>query len=174
MGPGHFGAALAAKPLASHVPVWILLIASEGIDILFFIFSLLGIEKQSVSKTSVENGIEILVPGMVQWSHGLFMAIVWSLLAGFITYLIMREKKSALVIGLVFFSHWVFDFLVHNPDLPVFFEGSPVLGLGLWGSGTGLIISGFLELALLGGGLFIYLQWQQNNSNKYSHKKDAK
>ncbi len=161
MGPGHFGVALAAKPLAPRVPVWVLLIVSEGIDILFFLFSILGIEKQSVSRTSLEHGIEILVPGVILWSHGLFMAVLWSLLAGLITYFVLREKKPAQVVGLVFFSHWVLDFLVHNPDLPVLFDGSPTVGLGLWGSGPGMIFSGILELVILGGGLFIYLQWRR-------------
>ncbi|HEX7556359.1 MAG TPA: hypothetical protein VF338_07025 [Leptolinea sp.] len=164
MGPGHLGVALAAKPLAKSIPLWILLIASEGIDILFFAFTLLGIEKQAVSISSIEKGIEILVPGVIQWSHGLFMAILWSLLAALATFLVMRQEKLALVVGLVFFSHWVLDFVVHNPDLPVFFEGSPTLGLGLWGSGPGMIFSGILELVLLGGGLFIYFRWRRNQA----------
>lgn len=162
MGPGHFGVALVAKPLAPRVPLWVMLITSEGIDILFFLFSMLGIEKQSISKTSIEKGIEILVPGVIQWSHGLFMTIIWSMLAALATLLVMRQKKSTVVVGLVFFSHWVLDFVVHNPDLPVFFEGSPTLGLGLWGSGPGMIVSGILELVLLGGGLFIYFRWRRN------------
>jgi hypothetical protein len=164
MGPGHLGVALAAKPLTPRVPLWILLIASEGIDILFFIFSLLGFEKQAVSISSVEKGIEIQVPGVIQWSHGLFMAVIWSIQATIITFMVVHQKKSALVVGLVFFSHWVLDFVVHNPDLPVYFEGSPTLGLGLWGSGPGMIFSGILELALLGGGLFIYFRWRRNQA----------
>lgn len=166
MGPGHFSVALVAKPLVPRVPLWILLIVSEGIDILFFLFSGLGIEKQSISKTSIEKGIEILVLGVIQWSHGLFMAVIWSLLTSLVVFLVMRKKKSALIVGLVFFSHWVFDFVVHNPDLPVFFDGSPTLGLGLWGSGPGMIFSGILELVLLGGGLFIYFRWRRNQTKQ--------
>lgn len=169
MGPGHFGVALVAKPLAPRVPLWVLLITSEGIDILFFLFSMLGIEKQSISKTSIEKGIEILVPGVIQWSHGLFMATIWSMLAALATLLVIRHKKSAVVVGLVFFSHWVLDFVVHNPDLPVFFEGSPTLGLGLWGSGPGMIVSGILELVLLGGGLFIYFRWRRNQPKQINN-----
>ncbi len=72
MGPGHSGAALAAKPLAPRVPLWILFAVSEGIDVLFLIFAFVGIERQSVTKTSLENGIEILTPGVILWSHGFF------------------------------------------------------------------------------------------------------
>jgi hypothetical protein len=51
----------------------------------------------------------------------------------------------------------VLDLIVHLPDLPLLFEGSPLLGLGLWGSGPGLVISGILELALLAGGIAVYV-----------------
>ncbi len=62
--------------------------------------------------------------------------------------------------GLVIFSHWALDFIVHLPDLPLLFSNSPRLGLGLWGSGPGLVLSGVLEILLLAGGLVIYLRWR--------------
>ena len=37
----------------------------------------------------------------------------------------------ALFIGLAVFSHWILDFLVHRPDLPLLWDG-PMVGLGLW------------------------------------------
>ena len=46
---------------------------------------------------------------------------------------------------------------MHAPDLSVFFEGSPLLGLGLWTTGPGLIASIILELFLLITGISIYL-----------------
>ncbi len=166
MGLGHLSAGLVLKPLAPKVPLWILLVVSEGIDILFFLFSFLGIEKQSVTRTSMERGVETITPGVLYWSHGLFMATVWSGIAALITYLVIKKTKPALVVGLVFFSHWLLDFLVHNRSLPVFFEGSPNVGLGMWGSGTGLIISGILELVLLVGGLIIFVRWRNAQSNR--------
>ncbi len=104
MGPGHSGAALAAKPLAPRVPLWILFAVSEGIDVLFLIFAFVGIERQSVTRTSLENGIEMLTPGVILWSHGFFMSLIWSGFAALITYTIMRKTKPAFVVGLVFFS----------------------------------------------------------------------
>lgn len=162
MGPGHFGVAMAAKPLAPKAPLWLLLIASEGIDLLFFLFSFIGLEKQAVSRSSIERGIEVITPGILYWSHGLFMAIIWSIAAFLLTYFFLKEQRAALIVGLVFFSHWILDFIVHTPDLPLFFVGSPNVGLGLWGSGPGLIISGILEILLLSGGLFVYLYWRKS------------
>jgi hypothetical protein len=166
MGPGHFGVALAAKPLAPRIPLWILLVASEGLDILSFIFLSVGLETKFVRIVSLERGIVILSPGVYHWSHGLFMTFIWSSIVILITWLITRNQISAFVGGMVFFSHWVLDFFVHTPDLPLFFDGSPNLGLGLWGSGTGFILSEIIELVILGGGLIIYLRWRRLQSRK--------
>ena len=93
----------------------------------------------------------------IPWSHGLFMSVVWSLVAAAIMFLIYRERRASSIIGLVVLSHWALDFVVHPPELPLLFGGSPTVGLGLWTSGPGLVISGILELALLAGGISIYL-----------------
>jgi hypothetical protein len=53
---------------------------------------------------------------------------------------------------------------VHSRELPLFFSGSPLLGLGLWTSGPGLIISGIIEIVLLAGGLTIYLRWRKRKA----------
>ena len=34
-------------------------------------------------------------------------------------------------------------------------------GLGVWGSGPGLIISGILEIGLLVGGIMVYYAWRK-------------
>jgi hypothetical protein len=85
------------------------------------------------------------------------MSIVWSVVAAVITYLIVRDRRTSSVTGLVVFSHWVLDFIVHLPDLPLFLDGFPKLGLGMWATGPGLIASGILEIALLAGGISVYL-----------------
>lgn len=165
MGPGHFGIALAAKPLAPKAPLWALLVASEALDLLCFGFVALGIEKIAVSTTDLGQGIQIITPGSVTWSHGLFTSLVWSVVFGLIALFLIRDRRSGVILGLVIFSHWILDFIVHLPDLPVFFAGSPMLGLGLWGSGPGLIVSGILEVILLGGGMAIYLTWRHSCSS---------
>lgn len=154
--PGHFGIALAAKPLVPSVPLWMLLVASEALDLLSFGFISLGMETMAVSKIDFQHGVQTITPGSVPWSHGLFMSVVWSVIFTAIAYLIFRNWKISAVIGLVTFSHWILDFIVHSPDLPLFMHNSPELGLGLWASGPGFILSIFLELVLLTGGIVIY------------------
>jgi hypothetical protein len=159
--PGHLAIGFMAKPTAPKVPLWALLLATELLDFLTFGFEVLGIEDFGTSQVDFNRGIQILSPASVPWSHGLFMSVVWSVLVTGIAYLIFKEQRPAAVLGLVVFSHWVLDFIVHLPDLPLLFEGSPKVGLGLWGSGHGLIISGILEIGLLAAGIVIYVIYRR-------------
>lgn len=157
MGPGHLGIGLSLKPATPKMPLWVLLVATELLDLLNFGFMALGIEKAAVSETSLQSGIVILQSAIIHWSHGLVMALVWAFVASRIVCFLTRDPRSSAVVALAVFSHWVLDFIVHLPDLPLAFASSPKVGLGLWGSGLGLVLSGDLELLLLGGGLAIYL-----------------
>jgi membrane-bound metal-dependent hydrolase YbcI (DUF457 family) len=155
-GLGHFAAGFAAKPLTPEIPLWVLLAASETNDILYFVFTSTGIESKAVTSMSFSEGIRYLAPASNPWSHGLFMSIVWSVLAAGIAYLAYRNKRTASALGLVVFSHWTLDFLMHS-NLPLFFDNSFTLGLGLENSGPGLIFMTVLDLVLLGSGIAIYL-----------------
>ncbi len=158
MGPGHLAVGFAAKPLAPKVPLWALLVATEVSDLLSFGFVAAGIETQGVYTVDVNQGIQESIPALIPWSHGLFMCIVWSVIAAAIGYFFYRERRTSIILGLVVFSHWILDFIVHPAHLPLLFEGSPTVGLGLWTSGAGLIISVIMEFALLGVGIAIYLR----------------
>ncbi|MGD8406620.1 MAG: hypothetical protein PVJ21_23390 [Anaerolineales bacterium] len=161
MGPGHLGVAFAAKPLAPKAPLWTLLVASEALDLLSAGFIAIGMEKMAVRQMDLRNGLQIITPGWIPWSHELFMSVVWSVLFAAIAYLIFKDRKASGMIGLITFSHWILDFFVHPPDLPVLFRNSPELGLGLWSSGPGLVISLILEIILIGVGVAIYLRWRK-------------
>ncbi len=147
MGIAHLAAGLAAKPVAPKASLGVLLLASEAIDILWIALFLAGIENFRSSP----------------WSHGLFMSVVWSLLAALLAWRFYRDFQTGAVIGLVVLSHWVLDFISHpmgalgmghQPDLPLFFAGSPKVGLGVYNSVVGMVAG---ELILLSLGLLIYL-----------------
>jgi hypothetical protein len=71
-----------------------------------------------------------------------------------IAYIFYRDRRTSIVIGLLVFSHWVLDFISHDSDLPLLFNGSPLVGLGLENS---LAVGLIMELSLLAGGVTIYL-----------------
>ena len=155
-GIGHLAAGLAAKPAVHQAPLWVLLAASEANDLLYFLFTVTGIEKKAVITMSFTQGVRHLTSGSNPWSHGLFMSLVWTVVAAAVALLFFRQRRTAGVIGLVVFSHWALDFLMHS-NLPLFFEGSPQVGLGLENSGPGFIFMTVLDLVLIAGGMASYL-----------------
>lgn len=156
MGPlGHFGVGFAAKSTSRKADLWVFLLASEVLDLLSFAFVGFGIEEVSLNLPDfIQGDIALQVP----WSHSLPMAAIWSLLASGIAFLIFREIKTSTILGALVFSHWLLDLLVHPPDLPLLFKGSQLVGLGLWTSRPGLIISFILEFALLATGVSLYMR----------------
>jgi hypothetical protein len=143
---GHLAMGFAAKTAGRKVPLGVLLAASWLLDILYFVFAFLGIE-------SAENFTN---PGAVPspWSHGLFMAAVWTVLAGLLAWRIYHSRQTGLVIGLVVFSHWILDFVSWN-NLHLLVEGSPKVGMGLFTSLGGNFL--WVEIGLFVIGLAVYL-----------------
>lgn len=161
-GIGHLAAGFVAKPAASRVPLWLLLAAGETNDILYFLFSATGIEHKTAFTMSLDQGVMYLAPAVNPWSHGLFMSFVWSAVAAGAAYWFYGNRRIAGVFGLVVFSHWVLDFLMHS-NLPLFFGNSPLLGLGFENSGPGFIFMTILDLILVGGGIAVYLITRRRN-----------
>jgi hypothetical protein len=170
LGPGHLGVGFAAKRLAPKAPLWSLLAASVTPDLLRFGFKALGLEKPGIyGQKNVSQGIEVITTRVAPWSHGLFMSVIWAVLFALIAYSVSRDLQSSSVLGLAVFSHWVLDFIVHPPDMPLLFENSPSVGLGLWTTGPGYIASIILEGFLLIGGITIYL-WGRKQMLEKSKK----
>ncbi len=155
---------MAAKATTDKVPVGVLILAAYSNDILKLGFKAVGLEKSSQLYVNVEEGIRSFTPGNMPWSHGLFMSVIWALLAGLIAFLVYHDRRSAIVIGSVVISHWFLDFIVHPPELPLFFSDSRLYGLGLWSTATGFRFSVVLEIGMLAGGLAIYLTQRRKRS----------
>src|SRR5207244_9184475 len=88
-------------------------------------------------------------------SYSLLMVVVWSVVLGGLYYAFRRYTRGAWIIALAVLSHWVLDFIVHRPDLPLW-PGGPRVGLGLWNSWAGSIS---VELLIFGAGLWAYLDF---------------
>ena len=154
-GIGHLAPGFAAKSAARTVPLWVLLVASETNDILSILFSATGIEpKVMITAMDFHHGVRYLSPVSSPWSHGLFMSIVWAVVAAALAFLFFNDRGASVVIGLIVFSHWPLDFLMHS-NLPIFFSGSPHVGLGLENTGAGFLLMTSLDLLLLAVGVAI-------------------
>jgi len=159
---GHYGASFLAKRAGRTIPLWVLFIAVQLLDVLWAPFVLLGIEKVRI------------VPGITKaspldlyympYTHGLLTAIGWSIVLGAAYQLIARPSaaRSSVIVGLAVFSHWVLDLLVHRPDLPLY-DNSAKVGLGLWNAPA---IELPLEALILLGGMWLYLRDNSSHAKR--------
>jgi membrane-bound metal-dependent hydrolase YbcI (DUF457 family) len=127
---GHFGVAFAAKKINDGPSLGTCFMAAQFIDLLWPFFLLAGLEK-----VRIEPGNTAFTPLnfiYYPFSHSLFSVLIWGFLFGLFYYFIKKNRKSAILLGLLVISHWFLDLVVHRPDLPL----APWLdiksGMGLW------------------------------------------
>jgi hypothetical protein len=142
---GHLAVALSARRAEPRAPLAALIAAAFGLDLLWPVFLLIGIES-----VRIEPGNTAFTPlAFVHypWSHSLSMAVIWGVAAGRVAAPVFRSARAGLVVGLAVVSHWLLDFITHRPDLPLY-PGGRLVGLGLWNSIPGTIaVEGALLLA---------------------------
>ena len=128
---GHYGVALAAKPVQKQIPLWLLFIAVQWLDVVWSVLVMLGIEKLRIVKGFTEaNSMDLYY---MPYTHGLIGALALSAALGGLTILFLRDRRVAvfsIVAGAVF-SHWLLDLVVHVEDLPLI-GNSMKVGFGLW------------------------------------------
>ncbi len=149
---GHFAVGFAAKRLAPRASLGTLFMAAQFIDLMWPTLLLLGIERVRIAP-----GITAFTPLDFEhypWTHSLLAVLNWGLLFGVVYFLVQRDRRTSLVLGLLVVSHWVLDFLTHRPDL-LLWPGSPRVGLGLWDSVAGSLA---IELILFVFGILVYLR----------------
>lgn len=147
---GHYGVSYAAKRLDDSIPLWVLFVAVQLVDVVWGVFVLLGIEKlRIVPGFTATNPLDLYY---MPYTHSLVAALFWSA-AAVVAYRLLFRRPGSLLVGLAVLSHWVLDFVVHVPDLPLWDDAAKV-GLGLWDRP---VLAFGLEAALLFGGLALFL-----------------
>ncbi|HEY3155343.1 MAG TPA: hypothetical protein VGK76_01785 [Candidatus Eisenbacteria bacterium] len=151
---GHYGVSFATKSGDRSIPLWVLFIAVQLLDVAWAPFVLLGIEKvRIVPGFTATNPLDLYY---MPFTHSLVAALLWSAAAFAVYRLVAPGKRasSALLVGAAVFSHWVLDLLVHRPDLPLY-DNTAKVGLGLWNF-PALALG--LEAVLLFGGMWLYFR----------------
>lgn len=151
---GHYGVSFVAKRAEESIPLWVLFLAVQFLDVLWAPFVLLGIEKvRIVPGITATNPLDLYY---MPYTHSLVAALGWAVLAGTGYRLLVRsaDRRAGMFVGAAVFSHWVLDFLVHRPDLPLYGDSAKV-GLGLWNS-PALALG--LEVGLLFGAIWFCLR----------------
>lgn len=155
---GHyFPAAIGAA--GQRIKLWHGFVAVQLVDFLWAVFVLLGLEKLVITENfTAANHFDLTY---MPYSHSLGMNIIWAALAAFGYKTVFKSGwGAALIIGGLVLSHWLLDFLVHVPDLPLWF-GTDSYGLGLWNI---FPLSFYLETGLITVSLFVYI-WMTRPMN---------
>jgi len=150
---GHYAVALAAKKAAPRTSLGTLFIAAQFIDLLWPLLVLAGLEHVRISP-----GSTIVTPldfYDYPYSHSLLGVLVWGVLLSGGYFVLKRDVRASIVLGLCVVSHWILDLLTHRPDLPLGIGGETRWGLGLWNSLAGTLI---VESVLFAAGVFVYLK----------------
>jgi hypothetical protein len=125
---GHYSAAFLAKSLEPKLPLWILAIAVQLIDVLWALFVLAGFEHLRVDPSLPSNPLDLYD---MPYTHSLLGALAWAAFAAAGVFAWRREWLATFAVAAAVASHWLLDWVVHRPDL-LLWSGSAKHGLGLW------------------------------------------
>jgi hypothetical protein len=151
---GHYGPSFAIKAIRPAIPLWLLFMAVQLVDVAWAVLVLLGIEKvRIVPGITASNPLDLYY---MPYTHSLAAAVLWAVAAIVLCKFLpgVRTWSAAAWIGLAVLSHWVLDWLVHRPDLPLY-DDTMKVGLGMWNYPA---IALLLEALLLFGGMIMYLR----------------
>jgi membrane-bound metal-dependent hydrolase YbcI (DUF457 family) len=145
---GHFGFAAIVKSREPQVPLWPLMLATVWLDIVFIPLFVMKVETlKPVPGLKGGYGENFIY---ADYTHSLAGALVLSALFG-LMFGVRWGKRCAIVLGLVSFSHWLLDLIVHRHDMPILPGNSgnlPRLGFGLWQVRSGSIVAELLLVVL--------------------------
>jgi membrane-bound metal-dependent hydrolase YbcI (DUF457 family) len=151
---GHYGPSFALKAIRPAIPLWLLFVAVQLVDIGWALLVLLGVERvRIVPGITASNPLDLYY---MPYTHSLAAVALWSTVAIILWKFLPRSRtwSVAALVGLAVFSHWLLDLLVHGPDLPVY-DDTMKVGLGLWNYRA---IALLLEVVLLFGGMTMYMR----------------
>ena len=101
---GHYGISFSAKRVEPSIPLWVLFLAVQLLDVLWAPLILLGIEKvRIVPGFTASNPLDLYY---MPYTHSLVAAILWSCAGGLAYRFLARPSRSraSFVIGLAVFS----------------------------------------------------------------------
>jgi membrane-bound metal-dependent hydrolase YbcI (DUF457 family) len=151
---GHYGVSFVAKRSDDSIPLWVLFLAVQLLDIVWAPLVLLGVEKvRLVPGFTATNPLDLYY---MPYTHSLVAALLWSAAAAVAYRRLARSAtvRASLIVGAAVFSHWILDLVVHRPDLPLY-DNAAKVGLGLWNRP---ILAFALEAILLLGGVALFLR----------------
>jgi len=151
---GHLALGLVAKRIEPKISLGAWMMAVMLADLICFAFLIAGIEHFDVEPAVARNpfvGLNFVRNIFFAYSHSLLMNAIWAALFAAAYFLRRRYARGAWLLFAAVLSHWLLDFIAHNPDMRLAPGASAVYGLGLWNSipATLIIEGGFWLLAII-------------------------
>jgi len=130
---GHVAVGFASKRLVPRASLGLLVLAPLLADLLWGLFMVAGIERVRFVTRGPTFMSSVLIED-VSFSHSLLTGAIWGGLLAASYFLTTRDRGVSWILFVGVLSHWVLDWISHNPDMPL----APVMqgryGLGLWNS----------------------------------------
>ncbi|NNE18158.1 MAG: hypothetical protein HKN10_06750 [Myxococcales bacterium] len=146
---GHYGPSFGLRYASGGVPLWVLFLAAQFVDIVWSVLVITGVEKVRITPGfTASSPLDLYY---MPYTHSLAASVVWVLVLGWLASLVW-SRRGGVVVGVCVLSHWVLDLLVHVTDLPLWGDVHKV-GFGLWDRP---VIAFVLETAVLFIGAAIY------------------
>lgn len=150
---GHLAVAFATKPKTPDVSLGWLVAAVSTLDLIWPVMLLSGLEEVAITP-----GVTAFTPltfVSYPWTHSLAMAIVWGAALAALGRLRGFTPRTCAWLAALVVSHWILDWVSHQPDMPLWPGESSAHGLGLWHSiPATFAVEGLMWIA----GLAIYLR----------------
>lgn len=147
---GHYAPALVAAVHPRSPRLGKLFVAAQLVDIAFFSFALLGVERfRLVPQATVTNALDLY---FMPYTHSLIGTLAFAAVWALGTRIAGGGHRTAWLGAAVVASHWPLDWLVHAPDLTLLGAG-PRHGLALW---NWPLVEMPLELGLIALALVLY------------------
>jgi hypothetical protein len=149
---GHFALGYAAKRWAPGASLALLFGAAQLADFLWPLLVAVGVEHVRIAPGfTASTPLEFL---SYPYSHSLVMLVIWAALLAWLATRRRADTNLGLIVFGLVVSHWVLDFLVHVPDMPIY-PGGPKYGLGLWNAP---LVEKLIEALMFIAAIVIYLR----------------
>ncbi|PWT87529.1 MAG: hypothetical protein C5B54_12225 [Acidobacteria bacterium] len=158
---GHIGVGLALKKAEWECNVAWFVAGALFLDLVLWLLVLLRMETVYIPQNFTQ--IHYLTFNF-PYSHSLVASLLWSALF-FLIGTPLFGKRAGFLFAAAVFSHFICDLIEHVPDLAIYDDMSPKLGLSLW---KHMPIAIGLEIVIAVVGLRFYLQSTRPGNRRFA------